>query len=700
MTNSKIGKQHLANGILKMLSDEDILVEAAYRRGESNSIVIKPQSPSLQKISLSVWKQARAAALNADFPNMNPMYEIYDDTRIDLFLSSSLNTRILKLQQAKFNLVDDKGKPDFEAKKLFEKQWFLDFQKIAMEKIYEGYMLPEFTNIDEKGEVLKCVAVNKYHVKAHKGIVVKNQFDDEGQSYLEPPYNAYYLPIGEANDMGLLYKVVPIILAIKYAIGQWNEFNEKLGIPFRTVTTRMANTERQKQLGLIMDQMGSAGWAVLNEGEEVKLMEMSQTNPHACFKELIHILDARIATYLLGQSGTSNPSENKGTYGSMQILQEITAVIHESDLTAFKYLFNDQLKPLLLNLSPVYKPLEKLFFDWDKSVELTVQETVDYIVKLSDVYDIDEEFVTQKTGIPVTKKKAITGKQTVTAAAKKKRVDSSRLNAFYQLDAHGCCNVKTHIKAAATPNFTPDVLRIAKLIFDGKQKGYLDQDLIKLTADHLLKGILSGYKPITEDSDEQDINMLKGLSENVYVFSAFKTYETLRAITDKLLDDNGDVRSWSSFKKEVLKIDNTYNQTYLKAEYDNAIVSSQQASQWMDIQATKATLPLLKFVATLDDRTTDICNGLNDVTLPADHEFWQTHFLPLHWHERSLIQQLASGTITDLSQIIIPKLAPMFNTNVGVTGVAFPDTHPYYEVSQAAKKTIIKEVKKIMPEDL
>ncbi|MBL7902938.1 MAG: DUF935 family protein [Bacteroidia bacterium] len=690
-THSKIGKQiEGSRTALARFKDEDILVEAALRRGQSVSKLIEPTSPSLVTVDLKRWKNAWLSAKNGEYADMNLMYEVYDNIMVDNGLSSNIETRILKIQQAKFNLVNEKGEPDKEAKKLLESQWVLDFMKYCMESRFEGYRLIELFEFDEKGYLKTAKAINKYHVKAHKGIVTKYPGDETGVSYLEGPVSQYYIPVGDPNDLGILYKVAPHVLAKKYALGHWSEFNEKMGIPFRTVTTNMANTVRQAQLGVIMEKMGAAGWAVLNEGEKVELLEAYGSDPTRCFEGLIRVLDSERAMLIMGQSSTSNSDKNKGTYGSMKILQEISNDRHEADLIFLKYILNNVLLKRLPLLSPAYKQLEKLSWEWDMSVDLSVSEVVDYVVSLSEVYNIPAEFVTQKTGIPIDglKPAQATPPPTEggrTGAKKKSPVSSNSLDAFY---GHSCSCDPNEVSAAATPSLQDETLRVARLIFDGKQKGVVDNDLMVETAKHLVKGVLNAFKTTIEDPGLSNVEMINSLRRNVWVFSGFKTHEILRAISDKLVDEKGQVREWGSFKKEVLNLDDRYNVNYLKTEYDHALVSAQQAAQWLDIQRTKEALPLLRFVATLDDRTTDICNGLNDVTLPADHDFWKTHFLPLHWHERSLIQQLANGQITDMSKVKIPALDAMFKNNVGISGVAFPKSHPYYETSLSTARKI------------
>ncbi len=687
-TNSKIGNQYGVSQLLKHIPDSQIMVEAAIRSGKSLTALIEPQTPSMQRITLAEWKNALISAQNVDSPNRVPLFRVYDNIRIDNTLTSIIDTRILKVQQAKFMLVDKAGKPDTEAKKLLEKEWFQSFIANAMESRFEGYSLVECFDFDPvTGELIRTVRVNKFHVNPPLGIVSKIPGDDKGFPYIDNPY---YIPVGDKMDLGMLYKAAPHILAKKFALGTWAEYNEKIGIPFRTVHTNSTDKGRQAQLGVIMDKMGSAGWAVLTEGEKVELLAMAGTDPTKCFEALIAKLDSEIAMLILGQSATSNSQNNKGTYGSMQMLQGISDDRHESDQVFLKYLINGVLMPRLALLSPAYKSFANLYFEWDKSEDLNVKDTVDYVVKLSDVYEIDPEFITKKTGIPIIGMKKVVEPGPTPTPIKKKSL-TANITAFYK---DKCCD--DHLPVAINKNgFEPDVLRIAKALFEGKQTGVVDMALMKKTAAELREGLLTGY---TTSPDEKNKDMFNALDRNIYVFSGFKTYQQLRDISDKLTDDNGNKRSFEEFKKEVLKVNQTYNVRHLNAEYNHSIVSSQMASQWLDIQANKKILPFLKFDATLDRNTTNTCRNLDGFTARVDDPIWETYYLPLHWGERSVIMQMANGTVSDQSKISFPELQDMFKGNVGIDGVIFPKNHPYYEASKADQKEIMKAVNKLFPD--
>jgi hypothetical protein len=385
--NSKVGKQFFRDGNKQL------------------SLVITPQFPNLPKITLDEWKFAYLAAKNPAYPNRWLLYSMYDNMMIDATVTSLSEKRTIKVQKAKFNILGKDGKPNPEKTNLFKKLWFDDLLKYMMQSKFEGLKLVEIFDFLENGEINKINLIDKYHVKPEKGIVVKTIYEQTGWDYLNGTISNYYLPIGDPNDFGLLYKAAVHIIAKKYAIGHWGAYNEKLGIPFRTVTSPGINKTRQEQLGIIMEQMGSAGWAVINENEKIELLQIAGSDPTKCFEQLIALLDDQIALLYVGQSGTTNSHQNKGTYGSMKMLADISEDIHDADLVYCSYYINNVLMPRLRLFG--YKLDDDDTFVWDKSVDISVPEMVDYAVKLEAFFDIDYEQLSEKTGITILGRKPV-----------------------------------------------------------------------------------------------------------------------------------------------------------------------------------------------------------------------------------------------------------------------------------------------------
>lgn len=211
--------------------------------------------------------------------------------------------------------------------------------------------------------------------------------------------------------------------------------------------------------------------------------------------------------------------------------------------------------------------------------------------------------------------------------------------------------------------------------------GTLSDELVQYFAAEIWEAVVKGYGNdlTTVDFDTPDEQLLLKIQENVWQFAAAKNYQQLRALSDALLDADGKIRSFSDFKKEAFKINEDHAVRFLQAEYNMAIGSGQFASKWVSIQAEKELFPYLEFNAIIDGHTTEICRNFNGIIRPVDDMFWDQYYPPNHWGERSDVDQVADGTITDLSNIIYPdKIPPMFKTNLAKNGLVFPDGHPYY----------------------
>lgn len=209
----------------------------------------------------------------------------------------------------------------------------------------------------------------------------------------------------------------------------------------------------------------------------------------------------------------------------------------------------------------------------------------------------------------------------------------------------------------------------------------LDKWLTEYFASELWQATIAGFGNSLDDLDfdTPDYIMLRKLQENVWQFSAAKNYSQLRALTDALTGDAGQLRSFSEFRKAAFDIVDTHVGTWLRAEYNLAVVSSQAAANWVKIEQDKELFPLLYFSAIIDDGTTEICRNFNGITLPVDHPFWDLYYVPNHFGERSTIQQKQSGRVTDPTTIVFPdKIPAMFKTNLAKNGLVFPADHPYY----------------------
>lgn len=172
------------------------------------------------------------------------------------------------------------------------------------------------------------------------------------------------------------------------------------------------------------------------------------------------------------------------------------------------------------------------------------------------------------------------------------------------------------------------------------------------------------------------------------------------------MDAEGKVRSFDAFRQDVLKLNDTYNRHYLKAEYQFATQSAIMAGKWADYEDGAGRYNL-QYRTAKDDHVRQSHRVLDETTLPLDDPFWDKFYPPNGWRCRCTTVEVlphkyplsdpdkarAAGeqATTQLDKNGKNTLA-IFRFNPGKEKVLFPPTHPYTKVIGAALalKGIIK----------
>ena len=261
------------------------------------------------------------------------------------------------------------------------------------------------------------------------------------------------------------------------------------------------------------------------------------------------------------------------------------------------------------------------------------------------------------------------------------------------MEIHNCkyCNIIN-----AEPDFTlfsdDEVNRILNDIYTGRITiESLDVAQYQKVAAKLTSGVYDGYGSnlIGLAYNTPDYVMLTSLRENVYVFSAAKSYQQCREISALLIDENGNRRNFYEFRKEASKVFDKYNKNYLYAEYNNAIATARAASLWQDIELDKSTYNQLRYDTVGDGRVRPDHKVLDGITKPVDSTFWKTNYPPLGWNCRCTVIQTFDETITTLTkpqQKAIDDVPEIFRFNAGKEKIIFSPAHPYFEVARADRE--------------
>lgn len=180
-------------------------------------------------------------------------------------------------------------------------------------------------------------------------------------------------------------------------------------------------------------------------------------------------------------------------------------------------------------------------------------------------------------------------------------------------------------------------------------------------------------------------SMRKSLEDSVYMFSGFKAIEELSEAGSLLMDKKGNIKSFNTFLREVQVIDKTYNENYLRSEYEFAVSSAQMAAQWDSYDDDV----ILQYRTANDSRVREAHVVLNNVTLPKDDAFWDSYYAPNGWGCRCNVVEVSEGKYkttsskeaAKLGEIALPpkdKKGLIFKYNPAKQRTVFPPKHPYF----------------------
>lgn len=179
--------------------------------------------------------------------------------------------------------------------------------------------------------------------------------------------------------------------------------------------------------------------------------------------------------------------------------------------------------------------------------------------------------------------------------------------------------------------------------------------------------------------------MRQRLKRSDYIFSGIKTFHELNEAFPSLIDENGNRKPFEQFLNDVQKIDRTYNQNYLRAEYNFCQASAEMAAKWEQFMQDDDRYNL-QYRTANDDNVRPQHAALHGVTLPIDDTFWQTYYPPNGWNCRCTVVQVRKSkypvTPHDEAMALGEEATGddskgIFNFNPGIEQKTFPDYNPY-----------------------
>ena len=236
-------------------------------------------------------------------------------------------------------------------------------------------------------------------------------------------------------------------------------------------------------------------------------------------------------------------------------------------------------------------------------------------------------------------------------------------------------------------------------IYDGAvTAGDIDTDTAISIAESNMKAVTEGYGTTLEEVDytTPDFEMLASMERNVWQFSAAKSYQVNKELS-LLLKDGDHVREYTDWRREAVKLVDTWNNAYAQSEYTTILSTSQHNADYVRFKANEESMPLITRSGVHDAKECQICAVYDGLTAPIDDPCWSYAYGDLHFRDRCRMLQLASGEATPADKIPLPDAIPkIFRVNLAQKMLAVPPDHPYYD--GVSKKKLNKWVDKNLPD--
>lgn len=187
------------------------------------------------------------------------------------------------------------------------------------------------------------------------------------------------------------------------------------------------------------------------------------------------------------------------------------------------------------------------------------------------------------------------------------------------------------------------------------------------------------------EQTKMSATMRDSLEHSTYIFSGLKTFHELNEAFPALIDENGNRKSFERFLNDVQKLDKTYNEHYLRAEYNFAHASAMMAAKW-EAFAEDGDRYNLQYRTVGDDHVRPEHAALNGTTLPFSDAFWDSYYPPNGWNCRCTVVQVRKTKYPETpreeayrrgAEALANDTRGMFRFNPGKQGKAIPDYNPY-----------------------
>lgn len=206
---------------------------------------------------------------------------------------------------------------------------------------------------------------------------------------------------------------------------------------------------------------------------------------------------------------------------------------------------------------------------------------------------------------------------------------------------------------------------------------------------------------------DPDDDFRNAILRNNAVFSAFKVHRMQNDMARLLLDSDGNLKPFEQWRKEVMPIASHQVGTWLRTEYDTAVIRAHQAADWRQFEREKDILPNLRWMPSTSVHPGADHKRFWGTVRPIDDSFWSEHRPGDRWNCKCGLSSTDDPVTPVVRSGEQDKAQDGLENNPAKDRKLFSDKHPYQtQAYPGAKKAVDKLQARIdkmiaeMPENL
>ena len=370
-----------------------------------NITTINVRVPNRSTQDIQSWRRAISAFENQVNPVRTYLYDLYEDMELDGQVEATWGKRCDAVLNKRLVFKRD-GNEDKEIGKLLNSPDMRVFLEELLRSILYGYTLIQVNRVwfddEEEQYRIDFDLIPRKHVHPEKGFQCVSREQNMATPdflFMQPPLASYMVWAGKPTSMGIFAKVAQYVIYKRGGFGDWSQFAEMFGMPFRELSYDDYDEATRMKLEQAMEEWGGAGYLIKPKGAELTLHDTGgSTSSAEVYDLLISKCDAAISKIILGNTLTTEQGEI-GSQALGEVHKEAEGEKNESDklfiLSVLNTRFRAVLKRFGFNLAGGEIMYEGLETDWAK-----LRDKWDVIKEIREVVPVDDDYIYDEFPVP------------------------------------------------------------------------------------------------------------------------------------------------------------------------------------------------------------------------------------------------------------------------------------------------------------